>query len=188
MPYEAPPGRRVHVIGAHFTPGPDAGRFEFERWASLPKSRAKQPRTTPEQVAAAQGLRVEEVGPIDSARVLAFVWRIAGRPADAPAGWQRGRPLPVVLDNYSVPTSQTMKDARPALEAAGVQLVQLPSYSPEVSRIEPDGHDVKQHGLPVRRFARVADLKHAVDAALTRKAEQLRQATTKTTNLGQSAT
>ena len=175
VPYEAPHGRRVNVIGAHFTHGPEAGRFDYQSWASLPKSRAKKPCKTLEQQAAAQGLQVAEVGPIDAARVLAFVWRVAGRPAEAPVGWQRVRPLKVVLDNYSVHTSQTMVDARPVLAAAGVQLVPLPSYSPELSRIEPDWHDVKQHGMPVRSFERVADLKQAVDAALAHKAAQLRQ-------------
>ena len=188
VPYEAPQGRRVNVIGAHFTHGPEAGRFEYQSWASLPKSRAKKRCKTLEQQAAAQGLQVEEVGPIDAERVLTFVWRVAGRPAEAPVGWQRVRPLKVVLDNYSVHTSQTLVDARPALAAAGVQLVKLPSYSPELSRIEPDWHDVKQHGMPVRSFERVADLKHAVDGALARKAEQLRQASVKTTSLGQSTT
>ena len=188
VPYEAPQGRRVNVIGAHFTHGPQAGRFEVQSWASLPKRRAKQPCKTLEQQAAAHGLPVEEVGPIDAERVLAFVWRVAGRPADAPEGWQRVRPLKVVLDNYSVHTSQTLVDALPALEGAGVQLVKLPSYSPELSRIEPDWHDVKQHGMPVRSFERVADLKQAVDTALARKAEQLRQGTAKTTSLGQSTT
>ena len=175
VPYEAPHGRRVNVIGAHFTHGPEAGRFEYQSWASLPKSRAKKPCKTLEQQAAAQGLQVAEVGPIDAERVLAFVWRVAGRPAEAPVGWQRVRPLKGVLDNYSVHTSQTMVDALPVLAAAGVQLVKLPSYSPELSRIEPDWHDVKQHGMPVRSFERVADLKQAVDAALAHKAEQLRQ-------------
>ena len=188
VPYEAPHGRRVNVIGAHFTHGPEAGRFEYQSWASLPKSRAKKQRTTLEQQAAAQGLRVEEVGPIDAERVLAFVWRVAGRPAEVPAGWQRVRPLKVVVDNYSVHTSQTVVEALPALAAAGVQLVNLPSYSPELSRIEPDWHDVKQHGMPVRSFERVAELKRAVDAALARKAAQLRQDAAKATSLGQSDT
>ena len=84
VPYQAPQGRRVNAIGAHFTHGPAAGRLEHQSWAVLPKSRAKQPRISMEVRAAAQGLSVEEVGPIDAARVVAFVWRVAGRP-DAPA-------------------------------------------------------------------------------------------------------
>ncbi len=186
--YQAPQGRRVNVIGAHFTHGPEAGRFEYQSWASLPKSRAKKQRKTPEQQAAAHGLRVEEVGPIDSARFLAFVWRVAGRPEEGQEGWQRARPLMVVVDNYSVHTSQSVADVGPALEAAGVQLVKLPSYSPELSRIEPDWNDIKQHELPVRSFERVAELKRAVDEALARKAEQLRQDAAKTTSLGPLAT
>ena len=188
VPYEAPQGRRVNVIGAHFTHGPDAGRFEFQSWACLPKSRAKQQRKTPEQLAAAHGFRVEEVGPIDSARLVAFVWRVAGRPPEVQEGWQRERPLMVVLDNYSVHKSQLVRDVEQQVASAGVHLVYLPSYSPELSRIEPDWNDVKQHQLPVRSFEQVVELKRAVDAALARKAHQLRQASAKTTDLRQSDT
>ena len=188
VPYEAPQGRRVNVIGAHCTHGPEAGRFEFQSWACLPKSRAKQQRKTPEQLAAAHGLRVEEVGPIDSTRLVAFVWRVAGRPPEAQEGWQRERPLMVVLDNYSVHKSQLVRDVEQQLASAGVHLVYLPSYSPELSRIEPDWNDVKQHQLPVRSFEQVVELKRAVDAALARKAHQLRQASAKTTDLRQSDT
>ena len=181
--YEAPQGRRVNAIGAHFTHGPEAGRFEHQSWACLPKSRAKKQRKTPEEVAAAHGLSVEEVGPIDSARLLAFIWRVAGRGSEAGEGWVREREVKVVLDNYSVHTSQVVEAATGELAAAGVHLVYLPSYSPELSRIEPDWNDIKQHHLPVRSFEKVADLKRAVDAALARKAQQLHQAYAKTTNL-----
>ena len=181
--YEAPQGRRVNAIGAHFTHGPEAGRFEYQSWACLPKTRAKKRRKTPEQLAAAHGLRVEEVGPIDSQRLLAFIWRAAGRESEAAEGWVRERELMVVLDNYSVHTSQVVEDARGELEAAGVHLVSLPSYSPELSRIEPDWNDIKQHYLPVRSFEQVAELKRAVDDALARKAHQLQQAQLKTTSL-----
>ena len=94
----------------------------------------------------------------------------------------------VVLDNYSVHTSKAVGDEEARLEAADVHLVSLPSYSPELSRIEPDWNDVKQHQLPVRSFERVAELKQAVDEALARKAHQLRQASAKTTSLRQAAT
>ena len=188
VPYEAPQGRRVNAIGAHFTHGPAAGRFVYRTWAALPKSRAKRPRKTPAEVAAAQGLRADEVGPSDAERFLAFVWHIAGRAADAPAGWRRERPLMVVLDNYSVHTSQTVAAATPQLAGAGVHLVYLPSYCPELSAIEPDWNAVKQHQLPVRSFARVADLKRAVDAALERRAHHLQQQHAETTNFGRSPT
>lgn len=183
VPYHAPQGRRVHAIGAYFTNGPMAGRLEHQSWAVLPKSRAKQPRTTPEQRAAAHGLTVDEVGPIDAARVLAFVWHVAGRPSDAPATWQRERPLMIALDNYSVHTSHTIQTACPQLVAADVHLVPLARYCPEQSGIEPVWNDVKQHHVPTRSFERVAELKEAVDSALARKAVQLLRSVEKSTNV-----
>jgi DDE superfamily endonuclease len=183
VPSEAPQGRRVNAIGAHFTHGPEAGRFEAQSWACLPKSRAKKQRKTAEEVAAAQGLKVEEVGPITSERLLAFIWRVAGRGREADEGWKRERELMVVLDNDSVHKSQVVAEAKGALAAAGVHRVALPSYSPELSRIEPDWNDIKQHHLPVRSFEQVADLKRAVDEALARKAHLLQQAHARTTGL-----
>lgn len=190
--YEAPQGRRVNVIGAHFTHGPMAGRLVAQSWASLPKapkSRAgktqdpRRPRRTAAEIAAAHGLRVEEVGPIDGARLLDFVWRVAGRPPQAPLNWRRERPLVLVLDNYSVHKSQLVEAALPQLTAAGIHLFYLPAYCPQLSGIEPVWNDVKQHHLPTRSFERVAALKQAVDEALARKSVQLWQAQGKSTNL-----
>jgi len=186
--YHAPEGRRVNAIGVHFTHGPDAGRFAYQSWAALPKRRAKKQRKTLEEIAAAHGLVVDEIGPINSARVLTFIWRVAGRPKDAPAGWKRARPLMVVLDNYSVHKSQAVIDAMPNLLAADVHLVYLPSYCPELSAMEPVWNDVKQHQLPTRSFARVVELKRAVEEALAHKAQQLRSAYAKPTNQHQLAT
>ncbi len=183
VPYQAPQGRRVNAVGAYFTHGPDAGRFVSRSWAVLPKSRAKKPRTTPEERAAAQGLSVEEVGPIDAERLVAFLWHSAGRPAEAGSGWRRERPLVIALDNYSVHTSQTVTAAQPLLAAANIELVYLARYCPEQSEIEPVWKDVKAHQLPIRSFAQVADLKHAVDDALARKAQQLQKAHDKPTIL-----
>ena len=181
--YEAAQGRRVNAIGAHFTHGPMAGCFEYRSWACLPKSRAKKQRKAAEELAAAHGLGVEEVGAITSERLLAFIWQAAGREGEATERWVRERPLMVVLDNYSVHKSEVVEAAKEELKAAGVHLEYLPSYSPELSRIEPDWNDIKQHHLPIRSFDRVADLKHAVDEALARKAHQLQQANAKTTCL-----
>jgi putative transposase len=182
VPYQAPQGRRVNVIGAYFTHGPAAGRLEYQSWAVLPKSRAKTPRTTPEERAAAHGLTREEVGPIDAERLVAFLWHIAGRPADAAPDWRRERPLAIALDNYSVHTSQSVQAAQPALAAANVTLVYLARYCPEQSDIEPVWNDVKAHQIPIRSFAQVADLKHAVDDALAHKARLLQHAHDKPTN------
>ena len=182
IPYEAPQGRRVNAIGAYFSHGPQAGRFEFETYASLPKSKAKKQRKTPEQIAAAHDLTPEEVGPIDSGRFLGFVWRIAGRPATAPQDWKRERPLYIALDNYSVHTSQPVQEAIPVLEAANVFFFYLPSYSPELSDIEPIWKAVKHHEIPVRSHSKIKDLKVAVDTALARKAEALLAARQETTD------
>lgn len=187
MPFHAPQGRRVNVLGAYFTHGPEAGRLDYQSWAVLPKSRAQKPRTTPEERAAAHGLTLEEVGPIDAERLVSFLWQVAGRPADAAPGWKRGRPLVIALDNYSVHTSQPVRAAQPHLAAANVELVYLARYCPEQSGIEPVWNDVKQHQLPIRSFEQVADLKHAVDDALARKAQQLHQAHVKPTNIQHAA-
>jgi hypothetical protein len=182
IPYEAPQGRRVNALGAYFSHGPQAGHFEFETYASLPKNRAKKQRKSPEEVAAAHGLTLSEVGPIDQERFLRFVWRVAGRPEAGPDDWQREIPLVMVLDNYSVHHSDSVQEALPWLEAANVSLFFLPSYSPQLSKIEPIWNAVKHHEMPVRSHSKVKDLKAAVDAALTKKAEALlaaRQETTK---------
>ena len=80
--------------------------------------------------AAAHGLTIEEVGPIDSERFLAFVWRVSGRPEVSAEDWKRERPLYIVLDNYSVHIGQPVVEAIPVLEAANVFLFYLPSPTP----------------------------------------------------------
>lgn len=177
VPYEPPSGRRVNVIGGYFSHGPCAGRFEFEAWASLPKSKAKQPRKSPEARASDHGLRAEEVGKLDADRVLSFLWALAGRPAGLSEArqqtWKRERPLMIPLDNYSVHHSESVQEAIPLLEAADVYLVYLSSYSPELSEIEPIWRSVKYHEIPVRSQALLGDLKREVEAALRTKAGKL---------------
>lgn len=89
-----------------------------------------------------------------------------------------------MLDNYSVHKSQTVKEALPELEAAHIELFYLPSYSPEMSDIEPIWRAVKGHGMPYRTQTVLGQAKQAVDAALTQKAEQLRLATIKAADFG----
>lgn len=172
----------MNAIGAYFSHGPLAGRFLFETYASLPKSKAKKQRKTAEQIAATHGLTAGEVGPIGTERFLSFVWRVAGRPEGAPENWKRERPLYLVLDNYSVHTGKAVQDSVSALEAANVFLFYLPSYSPELSDIEPIWNAVKHHEIPVRSHAKVKDLKSAVDVALTQKAEKLLASKSESTN------
>jgi hypothetical protein len=175
--YEAPQGRRVNVIGAYFSHGTQAGRFVYEAYASLPKSQAKKRRKSPQQIAADHGLwsaaEAEAVGPIDSGRLVRFLWRLAGRPPVHLSNWRRERPLVVVLDNYSVHSSKAVKEALPELEAANVFLFYLSSYSPELSAIEPIWNSVKHHQMQVRSYTVVGDLLRAVEAALARKARGL---------------
>jgi hypothetical protein len=173
IPYEAPQGRRVNALGVHFSHGVEAGRLEFALYAVLPASRAKMQRTTLAERAAAHGLRPEEVGTIDSEQLIQFIWRIAGRPAIYPAGWQRERPLMIWLDNYSVHKSERVRQEQPAWEKAGITLCYLPSYSPELSKIEPIWQDVKYRELPQRSHDLLGALKGAVAAGLTKKAADL---------------
>jgi putative transposase len=182
VPYEAPQGRRVNALGAYFSQGPDAGRFAFESYASVPKQKGKTTRKTPAEIAAAHGLEPDCLGPIDSERLLAFLWRIAGRPALYLDDWRRKRPLWIVLDNYSVHKSQALKEALSHLEAANVFLFYLPAYSPELSEIEPIWRAVKGHGMPYRSHTVLGQMKRAVDDALSDKARQLQEGQTKTTN------
>ena len=183
VPYEAPEGRRVNAVGAYFTDGPEAGEFRHQSWASLPKSRAKKQVPTLAEQAAAHQLQPEEVGRIDSDRLLAFIWKIAGRPAVHADDWRRERPLVVALDNYSVHKSQEVRAAQPALAAANVTLWYLPSYSPELSEMEAIWHDVKHREMVKRSHEVLGGLKREVDDTLTRKAAALRAARPKTTNL-----
>jgi transposase len=187
IPYEAPQGRRVNAIGAYFSHGPLAGRFAFETYARLPESRAKKRRVSLAEQAAAHGLAVEEVGPIDSARYLRFIWKIAGRPAVHADDWRRERPLVIWVDNYSVHKSEPVRQELAALERAGITICYLPSYTPELSKIEPIWQDVKYHEMTQRSHPEVQALKRATDEALARKAAALLAARSEATNLLQRA-
>jgi hypothetical protein len=164
VPYEAPQGRRVNAIGALFH---HSQRFEF-------LTRAKAPRCKKKPIPkAAEGLEATELGTLDAAVVITFFWQIAGRPDEAPKDWRRDKPLVIVLDNYSVHKSKEVKDERLKFQAADVDLFFLPSYSPELSAIEPVWHDVKQHRMRRRSRDILVDLKRHVDAILTEKASSL---------------
>ena len=173
IPYEAPQGRRLNAIGAYFTHGPGARRLEFETLAAIPKSRAKKPRPPGEEIAQKHGLTLSEIGTLDAAFFLAFVWKISGRPEGQSEGGKRERPLWIVLDNYSVPTGETVRAAQEALEAADLHFFYLPSYSPELSEIEPLWRAVKYREMTSRSFTLLGNLKKEVDGALTRKADRL---------------
>lgn len=173
IPYEAPQGRRVNAIGAYFSHGPQAGQFRFATYAAVPESRAKKARKSLAERAAGHGLTLEEVGPIDGERLVQFLWQIASRPIVHAEGWQRERPLVIWLDNYSVQKSERVREAIPALEQAGITLHYLPSYSPELSKIEPIWHAVKHHEMKERSHTELVALKRATEEALQKKAADL---------------
>ncbi len=177
MPYWAPQGRRLNVIGAYFSHGPEAGRFEFATFAKVPLPERRpdgSSRPSLAEVAAKHGLVEDDLGLIDSEVFLAFVWWLAGRPAEAAWSWRRERPLMVVVDNYAVHTSARVRLEQRALEAADVFLVYLPAYSPELSRIEAQWKVTKYHELAQRSFATMGALKSAVERALTSRRLALR--------------
>jgi hypothetical protein len=151
VPYEAPQGRRVNVIGALASAGPHP-RFV---WAS----------------------RRSGQGRLDSAAFLEFVcWDVAGLPTtwDAlPPGYVRPRPCTIVLDNYSVHRSKAVRAAEPVLARAGVTFFFLPPYSPKLSDIEPVWRHVKYTDLATRSFADATALRDAVDTALATRAAAL---------------
>jgi hypothetical protein len=181
VPFEANCGRRLNLIGGYFSHGPMAGRFEYELYLGLPKSQAK--KTKGQIVKLPDGVSKEEVGPIDGDRLVAFLWRLAGRPSVYSSKWKRVRPLYIWLDNYSVHAGQAVKEALPALLAADVHLRYLPAYSPELSKIEPIWNDAKYHEMTRRSFSNVLNLRDAATAALQRKASKLMAARAKSADL-----
>ena len=185
--YEAPQGRRVNAIGAYCSHGPQAGHLVFATYASVPKSTARKVRKTREEIAAAHQVDAHCLGPIDGERLIAFIWHLSGRPSVHADDWRRERRLVLVLDNYSVHKGKAVKDALAALEAANIALFYLPSYSPELSAIEPIWRSVKGHGMPYRTQTVLGQAKQAVDNALTQKASELLKAKSKTTNIGRLA-
>jgi hypothetical protein len=183
IPYEAPQGRRVNVLGLYISHGPQAGRFSFASFGQLPKTKSKRPRKSLAERAVTEGLTAAELGRIDAEVFLEFVWTAAGRPPAAAREWQRERPLVIVLDNYSVHVSARVKAERPLLEAANIRLFYLPAYAPELSRIEPIWQDVKYRDMTERSFTTAGALKRGVDTALARKAVELQTAHRKSDQL-----
>jgi hypothetical protein len=155
VPYEAPRGRRVNVIGALAAAGPRPRLV----WAS----------------------RRSGQGRLDSATFLDFVARdVAGLPAPweaLPPGYVRARPCTIVLDNYSVHRSKAVRAAEPALARAGVTFYFLPAYSAELSGIEPLWRHVKYGDPATRSFAAAEALHAAVDEVLARRAAEFEHPT-----------
>jgi len=146
VPYEAPQGRRVNVVGAVAPYAPGGPRFRYET-------------------------RRKAQGRYDAAAHLAFVHRVADLPV-AP----RARSCVVVLDNYSVHHSRPVKEAAPGLAAQGVDFCYLPPYSPELNPIEALWKQLKYQDLPERSHPTDTALQSAVEAALADRAIRFRKA------------
>jgi transposase len=86
----------------------------------------------------------------------------------------------LVVDNYSVHTGERVQAEKAAFEAAGITLFYLPSYSPELSGMEPIWQDVKHHDMTQRSYDLLGALFQGVDNALACKAKDLLAAHTKT--------
>ena len=76
-------------------------------------------------------------------------------------------PLVIVLDNASLHRRRMVQDARPRLWAKRLYFYCLPSYSPELNRIEPVFRGIKHYDLPERTYTPLAVLEGAVDGAYT---------------------
>ncbi len=76
-------------------------------------------------------------------------------------------PLVIVLDNASLHRSRTVQDALPRLWAKRIYFYFLPTYRPELNRIEPVFRAIKHYALPERTYTPLAALETAVDRAYT---------------------
>lgn len=154
VPYEAPQGRRVNVVGAFAPYGPTGPRLVFET-------------------------RRKAEGRYDATAHLAFVRRVAGLTGDPTAAPTRARPCVVALDNYSVHHAAVVKAAVSTLAEAGLTFFYLPAYSPELNPIEPIWRQVKYQDIPERSHPTDTALQAAVQAALTDRARRLAKPTNK---------
>lgn len=150
VPYQAPEGRRVNVIGS-LAPFGDDPRLEYAS------------RTTS----------------FKGADVLDFIWGEVGLMTtpvgEVPEGFARDKRCVIVLDNYSPHHGKEIREQASALEAAGIELFYLPPYSPELNLIEAMWRHVKHEDMPVRSHATAGELKVAVDTALSKRAVALRE-------------
>jgi putative transposase len=148
VPYEAPEGRRVNVIGA-LAPLGEHPRLAYAS------------RTT--------SFKGDDV--------LEFIWHDIGQMTTpvgvVPPGYKRSKPCAVVLDNYAPHHGVQIKEQLSALEAAGIWLFYLPPYSPELNLIEPMWRHVKHEDMPIRSYTTAVELEAAVDSALDKRAREL---------------
>lgn len=152
VPYEAPAGRRVNVVGALAPFAADGPRLVYET-------------------------RRRDQGKYDASAHLHFVREmVAGLPSDPSLkdeGYRLARPCVVVLDNYSVHHSNSVKEQIPILKVVGIHFFYLPTYSPELNDIEPLWRQIKYQDLPERSHKTAVSLQNAVESALAKRARQI---------------
>jgi len=148
VPYEAPEGRRVNVIGALAPLGEHPRLAYATRYTSFKGS-----------------------------DVLDFIWHDVGQMSTpvgiVPDGYKPSRPCAIVLDNYAPHHSKEIQEQLGALEAAGIWLFYLPPYSPELNLIEPMWRHIKHEDMPIRSYTTAEKLEAAVDSALNKRAREL---------------
>lgn len=143
VPYEAPKGRRVNVVGALAPFAPGGPQLVWE------SRQARQSR-------------------YDGPAHLRFVREVvAGLPSEHPPGLVRSRRCVVVVDNYSVHHAKVVNVEMPALAAAGVEFFFLPPYSPELNLIEAAWRHIKYEQMPERSYATADGLQAAVESTMT---------------------
>jgi putative transposase len=84
-----------------------------------------------------------------------------------------GQPLVVVLDNGSLHKNKHVQAARAALRQQRIYLYYLPSYSPELNRIEAVFGGIKAHDLPARAYRSYTELEAAIDDGFAHAEQRL---------------
>lgn len=90
--------------------------------------------------------------------------------------WARRRPCTVVLDNASAHVATAFKGRRHQLAKIRVELFYLPPYSPELNDIELVWRQAKYQDYPQRAQTSIEAIGAAVDRALQRQRDRIRQA------------
>jgi len=71
-------------------------------------------------------------------------------------------PICIVIDNYSIHTSNKTKEEIIEWEKEGIFFYYLPPYSPELNDIENKWNILKHHYIPKRNFDNPNDLESAI--------------------------
>jgi hypothetical protein len=97
---------------------------------------------------------------------------------DAIPVWERRRPCTIVLDNASAHVARAFKGHRRQLAKIGGDLFYLPPRSPELNDIELVWRQAKYQDYPQRAQTSIDAIGEAVDRAMTRQRDRIRQSAT----------